>query len=205
MVPDIDDDVPPGRGAGHAHGGGIGLRSRLEEPHHLGARDEVPEPLGDLHLEGMRQREDAAALELAGHRLGHGRVGVAEGDGGQAQDVVHVLVAVHVPDAAALPPVEEDGVGALHEHAGSLAERLGGAGDHPPGAVEPAHGAVEATGRRRHGPFPVEAVRSASRERSSPSSRRIPAFTIDSSGRRSRSSRTSAMPKTRLPSGASAS
>ncbi len=43
---------------------------------------------------------------LLGHRVGHGRVGVAERHDGQAGDEVEVLLSVGVEEDGALPPHE---------------------------------------------------------------------------------------------------
>ena len=50
-----EQQVASGRGAGHADGGRIGLGTGLEKAHPLSAGDQLHQPLGDLHLEGMGQ------------------------------------------------------------------------------------------------------------------------------------------------------
>ena len=59
VIAAIEDHVAAGGGAGHAHRRRVGLGAGLHEAHHLGARDDLDEPLGHLDLERMRQREDA--------------------------------------------------------------------------------------------------------------------------------------------------
>src|SRR5262249_17851223 len=103
----------------------VGLRPGLEEANHFRARDDAREPLRDLDLERMREREDAPARELTRDRFGDGGEGVPEGDRGEPEDVVDVLVAVDVPDSAAVSPIEEHGIGTLDEHARALTQGLG--------------------------------------------------------------------------------
>ena len=77
-------------------------RAVLGELHHLGAVDQAEERLGALELEGRGPGEVGAELERRAHRLDHRGIGVAERDRAQAHAVLDELVAVDVPDVAAL-------------------------------------------------------------------------------------------------------
>ena len=54
VLPADGDQVTPGISAGDAYGGGGGVRPVEAELDHLGARDQVDDPLGRLALEPVR-------------------------------------------------------------------------------------------------------------------------------------------------------
>src|SRR5207253_4903742 len=176
-----------------------------EERHHLRAGDESGEAFGDLDLQRMRQGEEAATLELTPHRLVDGGMGVPERDRRQAHHVVDVLVAVHIPDPAATPTLQENRIGPLDEHARGLTQCLRYARNHLAGSSQIVHRTVKPArvGTQMPCPPPPGSTKSRALERSRPSFRRIPALSDRSSGRRPNNSSTSAIPKMRAPSGSS--
>ncbi len=83
------------------------VRPVLAEFHHLGRRHQLEEEFCTLNLDRRGPAEICAERQLAGDRLEHRLVSVAERDGPQAHSVFDVLVAVQVPNATAFAPRDE--------------------------------------------------------------------------------------------------
>jgi hypothetical protein len=81
---------------------GAHIRPVLAEHDHLGRRPVVDEHPGDVHLERMRKRQDRAGVQHIADRRLNPVVGVAEQRAAPAHRVVEELLAIGVPDAAAL-------------------------------------------------------------------------------------------------------
>ena len=112
------DESAAGRRPRHAQRGLHHLRAGTAEAHGLGPAEDGQHPFGGLDLLGMRRGEDDPA-PLRGEDLVHDpRRRVAEEVGALAEQVVDVLGAVGVPDAAPRCPlhdqvrVEQPGVAA---------------------------------------------------------------------------------------------
>ena len=107
---ELDDLVPPGKGPGQAEGVHHHLRTRVLIDHLLRRRDHLGEPAGERPQFRRRRGEVGAPLQLFRHCPVHRRGAVAQEHGAEAQDVVDVLVAVHVVEFGALPAGHGDGV-----------------------------------------------------------------------------------------------
>ena len=115
VVAQPHDPVAAGRQARQPHGGRGRIRAGLHEQDLLRARDQLDQRLGQLGLHRPRQRQREPLLDLPDRRGVHHRMAVAEHDRAEAQDPVHVAVAVHVPDVRALPARPERRIDAGNE------------------------------------------------------------------------------------------
>ena len=113
VVPlEAEHDPASGVGAGQPDRGADGLAAGVGEPHHLDAGHRVDHLLGGLDLQLVGQPE--AGSEVADRvtdRLGDDRVPVSEDHRPEAEQVVDVLRAVHVPQPGAAALGHERGVG----------------------------------------------------------------------------------------------
>jgi hypothetical protein len=142
MTLEAHQDAAPGEGACEAHRRAHGLAAGVGEAHHLQAGHGVDDLARRLDLELVGEAEGGAVLgDGVGHRQGDHGMAVAEDVRAQAEEVVDVLVAVHVAQARSRAlgderrirlPAELDGAGAAAGAAGDdLAGdpvELGGAG-----------------------------------------------------------------------------
>lgn len=106
MVAAGDDAIPVSEVASHSGRRVHGLATALEEAHHLRTGHEIDHELGDAAFKVDRQRRDDNAVDLLFCGSVNLRMAVTEGDGAAAQSEVDVLVAVDVPDTAAVSPVD---------------------------------------------------------------------------------------------------
>ena len=148
VVPSVvaggDHALAPGQGPGQPHRRRGRLRAGLGEAHALHPWHRGHDPLGDLHLESMGKGEADPVLKLRGDPRPHRRVTVTEDDRAQGHREVQVLVAVHVPDPAAVGASQEVGRDALSPLRRALAHRLRGAGNDPARAGQQLLGARQA-------------------------------------------------------------
>ena len=107
---ELDDLLAAGVGPGDPHQVHRGFGARDGHPGHLDPAGDLADQLTgpDLILAGQREA-DAQAHPLVDVVV-DARVGVAEHDRPVAEAQVDVLVAVHVPDPAALAPIDVDRV-----------------------------------------------------------------------------------------------
>ena len=129
-----EDLVAAGDAAGDAHRHGAGLAPALGVAHHLRRRHQAHQHLGQLHRRLVDDGVDGAALDLLLHGGVDHVVGVAQHDRAHGAEPVDVLVAVHVPDAAALGALGVDRADAEGGPRGTAADQLRGAGDETAGA-----------------------------------------------------------------------
>ena len=109
---ELDDAVAAGEGAGEAQGGHGRLRARANEPHQLDRWHRIHHQPRQLHLQLRGRAEAGAALRRPLEDLDDGWVGVAQDQRPPGEDVVDVLVTVHVVDARAAAVGEGDRVAA---------------------------------------------------------------------------------------------
>ena len=100
MVAATEHMLASGGDARQPHRSGHGFGAGLQEPYAFEPRDPHGEHIGQLFLEHRRQRtHDARGDRLLG-RAAHGGVSVPERHGPERHDVVDILAAPGVPDAA---------------------------------------------------------------------------------------------------------
>ena len=117
--------IAAGEGAGNADAAGGGVGAVLAEAHGIGARHHLDDQLGDLDLDLMGQREDHAVFKLAAHRCRHVGIVVAQGHRRQAVDEIDILVAIGIPQLAALARAPHR-TATRHRGTGSCSSRRSG-------------------------------------------------------------------------------
>jgi hypothetical protein len=125
--------APPGRRPGHDDPERRGVRAVLAEHRPIRVGHLVHEHLAELHHQGRRPVQDVAHGRLRRDRLLDARVAVPEQDRSPRAHQVDVLVAVHVPDTAALTARVELRV--LRREERGVEMPVHPAGHHPRGAL----------------------------------------------------------------------
>ena len=137
MVAAAGNAIAAGKRARSANRSRSGIGPILAEAHLLGTRNNPHKALGQFHLERMRQGEAVALSQLLGDGLIHFFMRVTENVRQQSLDVIDVLVAIHVPNAAAFALCEEHGSNPADVLVGSFAESLRRTRDNLGGAFKP--------------------------------------------------------------------
>src|SRR2546429_9178787 len=102
----------------------------------------------------MGQGKAPPWLERSRARLVDRGMGVPVRARRQAHHVVDVLVAVHIPDPAATPALQENRIGPLDEHARGLTQCLRYARNHLAGSSQIVHRTVKPARARTQMPCP---------------------------------------------------
>src|ERR1700674_2775421 len=137
VVAAAEHAIAAGEGARRPHRRGGRVAAGLAVAHRLGPRHQLAHQLGDLDFQRMHQREGDAVRELLPDGGVDRLVGVAERQRPDAHLEVDVLVAVDVPDVAALAARQILRGDAAHVLAGPLGEGLGAGRDQSLGAGVP--------------------------------------------------------------------
>ncbi|MGK4005232.1 hypothetical protein WMF31_21565 [Sorangium sp. So ce1036] len=125
MVAAANHLAPSGEAPGDAQRRGGRLGAGPGEDRHVGGGEAVQERLDEAQVQRVVHRQEVAPSGLIHRRPIDGFLGVPEQEGSISHDEIDVLVAVDVPDPAALA--------ALEVHGGAL-----GIEQRRPGAVDPA-------------------------------------------------------------------
>ena len=135
VVAAADDLIAAGVGPRQPHRSRRGRAAADQKAEHLHSRDQIDQHLRDLELLGMRGAVDGALIHLRLHRRVDSGVVVAQQDRTEAQQIVQILVAVHVPEAGAGCPLRKDRISQLQHLVAALVP-LAAAHDQLVGAVE---------------------------------------------------------------------
>ena len=132
----LDDLLSAGIGSGHADGIHGGFGAGVDQTNHFHRGAHIDDRLGHLHLAFAGDARRHAAVEGLDDRIVHLIIGIAQDDRTEAQSIVDVLIAVHVPHMGTLATAEvrraalapETAVGIhtqRHTLHGALLERIG--------------------------------------------------------------------------------
>ena len=106
---ELDDLVASRVGASQADGAHAGLGPGTHQPDAVHRRQRLAYHLRQLHLPFCRCAKAGAVARGLPQRFHHCRMGMAQGQRPPRAYIVDVLVSVHIPDPAALPPGDEGG------------------------------------------------------------------------------------------------
>ena len=130
---ELDDFVAAGEAAGEADGAHAGLGAGTGHAHFLHTGDQRANEPGHGDLERIGNAEAGAVIGGGFHGGDDFGVAMAEDGGAPGEDVVDVVVTIHIPYAAAAGAIDEEGLaadGAKGAHggidaAGNVIQRLG--------------------------------------------------------------------------------
>ena len=142
VVAAAQDYLAVGTAAGDAHGEGRRVGAGLDEDDLLRAGDQSRCRSSSRFCTGWTRAKQKPLPICGRDRFVDLLLVVAEDDGAVAAEHVDVVVAVDVDDVAAVAPVEEDRILALHEVVGS-ADAHDAARGEPLGLGEHGHGFIE--------------------------------------------------------------
>ncbi len=111
MTLELHDPRTAGVGPCQAEGDVSGLGSRNVEPDPLGARNQLDEPLCELHVRPVRAGEGLAVVEGVPYGVEYCCGGEAQERRSVAEHVVDVAVLVGVPHVRPFAPVDGEGAG----------------------------------------------------------------------------------------------
>ena len=106
---ELEDLLPAGEGSGQAQGGEGSLGSGAAVAQQAAAGNGLGDAPGEAEGGLVEAVEGRTQPRLLAHRGDHRGVGVSQDQRPRAEDIVDVLLPGHVPDAAALAPVEHRG------------------------------------------------------------------------------------------------
>ena len=132
----LDNLFSAGVGSGYTDGVHGGFGAGVDQTNHFHRGAHIDDRLGHLHLAFAGDARRHAAVEGLDDRIVHLIIGIAQDDRTEAQSIVDVLIAVHVPHVGALATAEvrraalapETAVGIhtqRHTLHGALLERIG--------------------------------------------------------------------------------
>ena len=98
----LHDVLALGIGAGQADGRHGRFGARAHEAHFLHVRERGNHQFGQIGFGGRGRSEAGAAARRRNHGFDHGRGGMAENERSPGADVIHVFVAIGIPDVGTL-------------------------------------------------------------------------------------------------------